>query len=297
VFPLRQRRLTYLIAAHLTLYVVAFLASELSIHLPLGSEDLFTSYLVAMPDNVFAITHGVELQLLGIWFVLGTTKVEHRFAIWTVGTAILFWFPRSTFFSFTHLIELLVVICVVATLAGLRKYWWKPIWEPNDTQRSPPLQFSIWHLALIVTVTAILLAIRHLLGPLEMRLFEWDWRLVLSIAYGLTLFSLVLVACVWATLGRSRPVEPIIGVFLLQFMLSLSGVPISGVPQWQIVLTSLISNAIELSLIIASLLVVRSAGFRILPKRGAQNSNESECSMVASEVRDQFNAVVEQGKK
>ena len=217
-----------------------------------------------------------QLCLLGVWLALGTNALHYRVAGTLTGIALLAMITgyRSRMPLNEVFIQVLPIVAsfslaVAAVLLVVRR--WKAHLVAHGSglpvAAIEGLQFSIRHLFLLTTVVAVLLMFAQGIG-LVTENASW---LGTSAYIGLLALCLVAitVGTVWAGLGVGRPIERIILVMFLAFFTGLLFVyattgrgttMISWQQAWPMPTLMVLTAAI----VTASLLVVRSNGYRLV---------------------------------
>ena len=250
--------------AVVTLIVVQFFAGILGAAVADNAPSIATAFLVG---TIFCQT-----SLLGMWSGLGHTHGAGRALGFLAGSAYLT-LPLSVGLDSLD-IQTVSVICVsgapVALAALAMRRGDGPLRRGSCEATTPAgLRYSVRHLMLLTLVIACLMAGGRLLLP-EIR-SRTDFVIVSVIALG---HAVVGVAAIWAVFGSAQL------VFRVAALLAASGLAVSidmavtGTPSrlWFWILSTLI----QATFLVASLWLLRSAGYRLAPEAPAWQVGRGE---------------------
>jgi hypothetical protein len=251
-------RIKYLIGVHVVAFIIATIAT-----FHRTGPDVATLSFVAI---VFA-----DSSTLGLWAALGKSPWHARFSALT-GTLVCFWLtmlaaqPHSVeardVIGFFFLFGLPATI-IVLVLSVLR--WGKRQLTLRRTSEFPThegFQFSLKHLLLATTIVAIVLSIGRAVRTLP-RVGGYS-EVIAIIATATPCFVLIELAAFWGSLGLGRPLPRLLVVLPVAFLVGL--VPpfyFNRVNDMQQFVVWCWLTGTTTIIIAASLLVVRSAGWRL----------------------------------
>ena len=256
---------------------------------------------MSSPENIFAnlvfitLFYG-QMCLLGIWLAMGTNTRWYRVYGTLAGIAYLIsngfyktWSTSSGQVPLGIVLPMLLTLCtlpilgIAAVLLVVRGWKAHLVAHGSDLPATAVegLQFSIRHLFLLTTAVAVLLVMSQGVGLL---LKNAVWLRTAVMIGMLTLFFIAItLATVWAGLGVGRPTERIIVVMLLAFF---TGVLLAYVEtygrintvRWQQAWRPTTAMVLTAAVVTASLLVVRSNGYRLVRRspRATPKQNEPE---------------------
>jgi len=217
-----------------------------------------------------------EAGLFGIWGALGPARPTWRFATMLMGLlylAVLNAVAETTGHDIGNFVFLLIALptfaIVVAVILTRLRYGRRRLClaSPGYTKSlSESFQFSLRHLFVFTTVVAIVSALgrfvkAHVVGD------SVGWNVVfLTAIVGIIIpaFIVVELAVIWAAMGIGRPVRRLPVVLPVSFVLGL--VPPLFLEQagWRRYLFWSAMIGLQATITAASLLVVRSCGWRLV---------------------------------
>ncbi len=236
----------------------------------------------AIANLIFVTLLCGQMCLLGVWLALGTNSGRCRVAGALTGIAFLTtsvayntWLNNSGRVSIGMMLPVLLpmvsspTLGVAAVLLVVRCWRAHLVAHGSDLPEAAAegLQFSIRHLLLLTTAVAVLLIIAKGGGLL---MNNTPWLQTAGIIGMATLcFIAITLAAVWAGLGVSRPTERIVVVMLLALF---TGVLVAYVltfdemneMSWQKMWGLPTGTVVTAAVVMASLLVVRSNGYRLV---------------------------------
>jgi hypothetical protein len=237
-------------------------------HVAIGlSTGLLAAWIGFSPSGsnmVVAVSIGIvfgQTSLLGIWAALGTSSWWKRLPGVVVGMVclgLLLDLSVGTPYLNNQVIVLLATVLVAGVLLVVRCFSFRICVTAVDRTAVPRFQFSIRHLLILTFVVACLVSLGKWLGPHLIPATE-PFRLAMI---GLLLATVGLMT-VWSVLGRRHPLLPSmiatgvaagLGFGLATWFHALAGMT---------VLWTTIPSVEALSLV-ASLLVLRSCGYRLV---------------------------------
>jgi hypothetical protein len=214
-------------------------------------------------DLVVAVFVGIvfgQTSLLGIWGALGTSSWWKRLLGVVVGMVclgLLLDLSVGPPYRDNHVIVLLAVVLVAGVLLVVRCFRFRICGTAVDRTAVPRFQFSIRHLLILTFVVACLVSLGKWLGPHLIPATE-PFRLAMI---GLLLATVGLIT-VWPVLGTRHPLLPSMiatGVAAgLGFGLTKLNPLFAGTALWTTI------PSVEALSLVASLLVVRSWGYRLV---------------------------------
>ena len=260
-------RLKALVAFHAAIVVIAHVVAT-------GIQSLPLTWVAA---GVFL----GQIGLLSFWLAMGTSPLKRRLLGVVFATAYLsavnvVW-PltgenRSS--AWVQWFLLLVVVCQVllwffaAGLFVVRK-WVSRVEHAPDTAMLPSatLQFTVFQLFLLTSVIAVLFGLHRGVGETNSMSGIISW---LPLALMFVVWLVNLLCALWASLGNGTPWVrvPLVlvtatvlgGFFVTQEETGLQF-------GWLFYISPILLTLVPTTVVVASLLVVRSCGFRLLPVR------------------------------
>ena len=177
---------------------------------------------------------------------------------------------EETGLLFSEVIEVLVFFVGVFLLFRRTGTELRRVADPAEAGVPGRFQYSILHLLLIISVAAVVLGlVQSARGPGQMPLSAW--RNVVIAALVLVSMLVNLFCAAWAVLGPGRAGLRVSLVFLVATLLGTAlslGANMDQGPRWLFVSFILVFLVLTL-IVIASLLVVRSCGYRLIRKATA----------------------------
>jgi hypothetical protein len=246
----RKQRLRWLVIAHL---VIGLLMLMLVTWIPGPGAELAVAASVGI---VFS-----QASLLGIWGGLGTSSGWNRLL------SVVFAEPYGN----SSFLLSFVIVLVTGVLLIIRCFRVRICVPAVDQAATSPFQFSIRQLLILTFVVACMVTLGKWLGLHLIPASSLpDAALIGSVLAAVGLIS------VWPVLGTRHPVLPslIVVVFAagIGFIVGTLFVPIAG---WRLFWTTITS--VEALLLVASLLVVRSCGYRLVKRqRGPAANNQAQ---------------------
>ncbi len=248
---LGDRRLQILAGAHLGLGVVFSVLSRVEVHTPFGLE-----HILMVPFFALALCQAL---LLSLWGAASQAKPWLRLAGLVAGAVYL-----EALFPFGLRREFLgtSTVTIVVTTATLLVIQWLGVRltrqdDSDQSARQEPegLRFSIRGMMMFTAAVAVLCAgARALEGSRNLILLMLVWALCF-VAAGLV--------CLWAVLGDSQPLRRAPVVFVLAPALGVFFAFAANAHKagWTYILLTMLLYPLAL---LASLLVVRSCGYRLI---------------------------------
>ena len=257
----RNRRLRWLVLAHV------------AIGLSTGTIVALIGFSPPGPHLAAAVFVGVvfcQTSLLGIWCGLGTSSWWRRLLGVMAGMGylgLLLDFGVGEPYHDNHVIVSLATVLVAGVLLVVRCFRVRICLTTMVTTAVPRFQFSIRQLLILTTAVACLVSLGKWLGPDLVTVTE---PFVLDL-YGLVLATVGLIS-IWPVFGARPPILPgIIAVAMsagLGFGLTRLSPHAAGMPDVWITIPS-----VEALSLVASLLVVRSSGYRLVRLLAANSGN------------------------
>ena len=231
-------------------------------------------------DEVLFSVFPAQACLMGIWLGVGRARVLWRWGVAVAGTGLIgtaFAFERWTAISrglgplSSYMIRFLglavVLTAATAVLILVARRWYSAVLVSNwQTEQGPAegFRFGVRHLLIVTFVVAMLLGLRgaasHFLRESEEAVGPFLYMLFFAVAWGVPCLIVL-----WATLGPKRLHErlavALVCVFLAATLTPLyDGLDWQDRDFWRFALVVVTMFAI----VIVSLLVVRSAGYRLV---------------------------------
>lgn len=274
-----DRRLKWLVAVHLVVCMSSVV----------GMPDVNSVWLRLACWVMNEIPVGT-LMLLAFWAGLGTNSRMTRLAGAVLGSAYLAfgpnlthivaggreplssWFakylPLCIFFSFTVFLGAAICLPIRRWIAELRR-----IPCPDDCRLSARPQCSILRLLVMTAAVAIMLGLTTYARLLESSDEEILVTYLAHLVCGYMRILCLAVAGAWAALGLGRLRWRLPLVVLLTFVLAISLQLTSNANVWinriaigEKLATSVLFEFTPMAVFVGSLLVVRSCGYRLVPK-------------------------------
>ena len=258
----RQGTILWLIVAHVIILPVVVLFRP--------TWDLITFPLAA-----------AQIGLLGIWLGLGGGAWGRRLLVSSSCASMvvviahgvpgtLLWAWRTGLYKQVLLpltFSTAANLLLTATAIACARHWgpkFQLIRLSGETRLSESFQFSVRSLFVALLVTAVGLSAAQI-ARAELSFYDWFVHLCLDHVLGAIYFSVASLACVWAALGPSHFWLRMTTVFGLQAsFFALVSFAFSW-PDGR-VLRAGAGLLLETLIIMASLLVIRSSGFRIVKR-------------------------------
>lgn len=286
-----HRRLFFLLAGHIALDVLV----------------LALTFLIAPPAYIAAMCLvSAQLSLAAVWFGLAPSGRRRRLGVAVLavcGSTLLMtialgnylashgagvdrfdgW-PRFAVFNSAKFVVL------AATVGGLR-LWRVELQQASDLGPSPPgsgFRFSILHMMLLTLVVALFLAVgqhirglfgtslQALPGPLAYLLLQ-----CINVVVGVLQAAAVALLALWASLAADRPHWRVAAALVLSVGVGLAAPFVFAGPLGHYVVGILYAAA-HVAIVVASLLVVRSCGYRLAVSRVAQPVHAADSEQPAA---------------
>lgn len=255
-----QRKIGLLLVGHIVVVLFLAFAGRQS-----GGD--FVVGIVALISLMFA-----DVGLVGIWGGVGLTRLAWRVPAVVAATAYVGTVPIAivdgrvgTDLAFLGVLSLSALTTLVV-VGGLRhsRLKLRLIEQANVSPPSKGFQFSIRHLLLATAIVATVLGLGQVV-----RAFAGEWQGSLLAAITLLCFALLQLAMLWASLGIGRPAPRLAVVAPASFM--LGAIPVFYLRRHtQQKLAFVICIGLSAVITAASLLVVRSCGWRLAWGEGVQ---------------------------
>ncbi|MEN6497759.1 MAG: hypothetical protein ABFD16_25960 [Thermoguttaceae bacterium] len=270
-----SRRLRWLIAAH----VVLGATSVLSVFLP--PDARFQPVLWALCSVLLA-----QLMLLAFWAGMGGNRSVWRLlgalggcayvAVWPLLISVLLPYFAETSsgeWIYVYLPALLLISVMVLLLTGgclVMRRWFvelRRLPQPIDTVRPPRFRYSILHLLVITSVVAVVLGLIR--GARQDDSLAAQWHSLTLFALPIVVFLVNLVCATRAALDPGPIGRRVSLVFVVAILLgiALAFADRQDKIAWWLLPCSALVMTIPTAIVIASLLVVRSCGYRLIPKQ------------------------------
>jgi hypothetical protein len=213
-----------------------------------------------------------QTMLLGFWLGMGTNPWRWRVIGTILGCAYL-GLPMFGGAPLQSLMYAVIVLLLGSMFLVMRRWWVLQKLTTNTIFPAVPsgFQFSIFHLLVLTSVAALVLALARsarLAGPPDSAWFGvFMWGLMLST------FAINAVSSVLATLAVHACRPKLIATFMVSLFLGMAlclvmSRPVTGAPAlpWWISLGGLYITTCLTLIIVLTLLVVRSSGYRLIPR-------------------------------
>jgi hypothetical protein len=270
-----SRRLRWLIAAHVVLGAIPVL----SVFVP--PDVRFLPVLWALWSVLLA-----QLMLLAFWAAMGGNRGIGRLlgalggcayvAVWPVLVSILS--PYSAEASagewiLGYLTMLLLDTGMVLLLAGgclIMRRWFVELHrlpQPTDNAGPPCFRYSILHLLVVTSVVAVVLGLMR--SARQDDSLATQWYSLASYALPIVVFLVNLVCAMRATLEPGRIRLKVSLVFVVAILLGIAQAfaDRNDKVAWWLFPCFVLVMALPTAIVVASLLVVRSCGYRLIPQR------------------------------
>jgi hypothetical protein len=230
-----------------------------------------------------------QLMLLSFWAGMGTSKGSRRLlgsllgvayvAAWpVVGKSLSPYSPRSPgigayLVMFSSQSAAVFLVAGVFFLIRRRSTELRHLCGPESFPPPARFQYSILHLLLITSVVAVVLGLARGARPADTSVDVplTDWRIVALIALVIVTFLVNSLCAAWAALGigriRLRVALVLLVAAMLGFALSLAAR--HDLLAWWLFAAMMLITVLPTAIVIVSLLVVRSCGYRLVPKVAA----------------------------
>lgn len=277
-FPRVITRLSMVVA----ILVLAGMMARWSVHA--GYDHDWTMATRIIQHSIYFGIWAAMLALLGVWAGLSQLDLDQRVALVYSGALVLWLTLTSNEWNGIGLEEVALSCVILATATAciflgafwlryskvkLRCFAGQQLPEAADT-----LQFGIWQILLATTVTSVMMSIgmaTRMLTEYPIQFYPGEfWRLSPQIAilvlFIVPAYCLTTFAALWATLGLNRPLPRLALVMtaaLTAALAPLMFLPISS----EVQIVYIASCLFQTCLVVAVLLVARSAGYRLVPLR------------------------------
>lgn len=266
-----DRRLVWLVTAHLILWLLCAILAPVKVHTPFGLQEIL---LVPL----FAVTFS-QVSLLGIWAVFSASRAWYRLLGLVIGTACLeaaldIALEGEFLLMPTVAMALTVVSLLVVRAFGIRLSR-LPDDVPSSRQEPQGFRFSIRGLMILTAVVALLSATaRSVQGS------PGPFRLVLSVIWSVCFVAVSLLS-IWGagglggSLRRGLPavaVSPVLGAFFAY----AADAQHDG---WVYIITIMLLYP---AVLLGSLLIVRSCGYYLV-RRSAPSPSLADFPTAESE--------------
>ncbi len=257
-------------------HIVAGLLLLWNLHDLPYTAAVFRHLVIALRALVYA-----EAGLLGIWGALGTTRISWRIPVVVATTAYLcvvfitalrFWWALPVTVSLEIALPTVVVLLVLSRL----RYGRRGLRLAQSVFLSPTaavFQFTIRHLLMTTAAVAVGLAVGRGLRALTITEWAYQW---LGLALQISCVSLIELTTLWAALGTGRPTPRLAMVVPTAFVVGATIVYCQdrmGIFNWWIFISWSASTGLQAIITAASLLVMRSCGWRLV--RGTTGEDRS----------------------
>lgn len=277
-------RLRALVAVHLALTVSPLVVQFATSTFASESIPTFCLPVIFAADSVLV----GQLMLLAFWAGLGTSGREYRITGTVAGTSyVALWWASPRMLALwispnpsgtaaigeygQELLQCGLLVLITAGVFLIMRRWFVHLERVIDVDERPKsyrYQFSIQHLLVITTVTAIFMAASRggVWGS------EDQWKLILAIL----LFVGTLVAnafyAVRGTLSRGPIRWRLFLVFVVSLLLGIGITLMSGFAtiSWWLGALMALTLVVPTLVIVLSMLVVRSCGYRLIPNSPAR---------------------------
>ncbi|HVA46563.1 MAG TPA: hypothetical protein VNH11_09330 [Pirellulales bacterium] len=267
-----SRRLRRLVATHLALACapVAFCL--------LPADIRFLPLMWALGS----VTVG-QIMLLSFWAGMGLGRTRGRLGISLLGcTYLAIWpalgsalsGPATETISIAHylsefstcLVGVFTLVLVMTSAFLVVRRWFSELRSVAGDEGSSPgrVQYSILNLLVVTTVVALLLGLTRSGSPSA----GSDWRNVAASTLMAVCIVIDALCAVWAALGIGGVRWRLFLVFLVASLLGLLEAIVggAGAVAWWLVPSWILISLLPIAIVVASLLVVRSCGYRLVPK-------------------------------
>ena len=226
------------------------------------------------------------LLTLSFWVGLGNSPLLSRLVLGVVGAVYTaFWVsliqvleaPRheSANFWLTQLAQFILLVVVFGGLFMILRKWWRLalVAEP-DVQSPSKSQFSVLHLLLLTAAAAVVMAMVRASRAS-------DNAMLVATVLGFSIFFFNTAAAAFAALGQSPPRTNCVLALAVAALLGVAISLASGQDRaaWWLVAGGSLISVIPTGVVITSLLVVRSIGYRLVRK-----VTDHEASRHAAEI-------------
>jgi hypothetical protein len=228
----------------------------------------------------------VQTMLLSFWIAMGTSKGIKRLIAGFLGSAYMMMWPsigillsqsasypeespRVAFLnSFPMICATILISAGIIILILRRSIELHRVSDPEITIAPKRIQFSILHLLMILSIAAVALGLAKnaALDPAPPTVFQialvYSWYIV---------FCIISTICLaWAALGTDRLVLRFFAAIIVVILLNIIDLIFKYQSQWEL-RQEIGASIITIGLVSISLLVVRSCGYRLVPKTPVPN--------------------------
>jgi len=232
-----------------------------------------------------------QLMLLSAWLGMTRGNTIRRIVIAVLATLyIAFWPSLGEFLRLAEVfrrplpsinlqftwIMLLFLASLSAVMMGARRFVGTIHFASRSDARCGELhsQYSLIALLAVTTATALILGLVR-----GSRTGGVDGVTIAQYLLAVVVFVVNILATIWATLGAGHVVRRIAAVYCVSLMLGLSwangaGYSLDTKPWWLFPLSSLIL-IVPTTIVVVTLLVIRSLGYRLLPQQELESAEIS----------------------
>lgn len=232
-----------------------------------------------------------QMMLLGFWAAMGAGRTVWRISLASLACVYLAIWPtlgfalsrvamqqaawKESIGEFRNFVVLnwTIVLLVAAAFLGVRRWFNELRLAPDADDGSSPgrVQYSILSILVVTAVVSILLGLMRIALPST----GSDWRIVASTVLAFVALLIDALCAEWAVLAAGRARWRISFVFFIATLLglaqSLSG-ELSNI-SWWLVPGWILAWVLPITVAVASLWVVRTCGYRLVPKRPAASAS------------------------
>lgn len=227
-----------------------------------------------------------QATLLGMWGGLGSTHWLLRLVCVTAGTIVVYIELAFGIDEFED--EIFVLVALSTLLSGILAVSLRlmGMWVGGDAKEHPGsregLQFTIRHLLIWTFVVACLVTIGKYAKP-RFRSSEM-YVIITTLSVG---YAAVAISALWAVLGKNLVAARCLVSIIIAVIAGYAGALVIGnLSMWETIFW-MACSAIQSLAILASLAVVRMAGYRLL-RRGDRTSGDKHGREAAAELSNPF---------
>jgi hypothetical protein len=226
---------------------------------------------------LFCVSFG-QMMLLGFWIGMGAGRAIWRLFAALLGCAYLAVWPSVVARSLdptssygralggTIVMDYAVVLAFAAAFFVLRRWFseLRSVADVNESAQAGRLQYSILNVLILTAVVALLLGLMRVARPST----DSAWVTIAATVFAFVVLLIDALCAVWATLSVGRTRWRLLLVFLVAALLGLLqsvNLGHTGLGWW-LVLGWVIVSVIPIAVVVASLMVVRRCGYRLVPK-------------------------------
>jgi len=231
--------------------------------IPFSQVMLLSTWLGMTSGNLIRklATAALAISFLTIWLALSQLLMFPEPSL----SAIIPEYLKYTAIMMIFLAVLSLALAGASRVVGMIRL----LTEADSILPDPRIKYSLFSLLAVTTATALILGLVR-----ASKNSGADGLMIAQYLLAIVVFTINILATIWATLGASHVMQRLFAVFLVSAILGLSmaigaGNSLETGPWWLLVAQSLIV-VVPTIIVAITLLVIRTLGYRLLPSQSAQ---------------------------